>query len=77
MMTGFGVSIWFIALVLFVLLLLGIPVVLIILFSRGTFGSGSNQSSDFSGAKEILDQRYARGEISRDEYERMKQDISR
>jgi len=28
------------------------------------------------GARQILDQRYARGEISREEYELMKQDIS-
>lgn len=27
------------------------------------------------GAREILDQRYARGEISREEYERMKGDL--
>ncbi|HEB63976.1 MAG TPA: SHOCT domain-containing protein [Chloroflexi bacterium] len=27
-------------------------------------------------AREVLDQRYARGEISRDEYERIKRDIA-
>lgn len=35
-------------------------------------GSGNYQPS----AREILDQRYARGDISREEYELMKKDIS-
>ncbi len=36
--------------------------------------SGISQSSELS-AGEILDQRYARGEITREQYELMKQDI--
>lgn len=38
--------------------------------SEGNAGSGS-------GAVDILDQRYARGEITREEYQRMREDLSR
>jgi putative membrane protein len=38
--------------------------------SRGTNRGGSDQS-----AQQILDQRYARGEISREQYDIMKQDL--
>lgn len=43
------------------------------------FTDGHRHPPDQSGpgpsAREILDQRYARGEIDRDQYQRMKQDL--
>lgn len=42
-------------------------------------GSGSNNgttSNQAPSARDILDQRYARGELSRDEYQEMLHDIS-
>lgn len=37
---------------------------------------GSNPSSRDTNARELLDQRYARGELTRKEYEQIKKDIS-
>jgi len=44
------------------------------LFPRGGQGTGLLAGHDQS-AREILDTRYARGEITREEYELMKQDL--
>jgi putative membrane protein len=48
---------------------------------RSLFSGGRNSSFQGSGgeesAKEILDRRYARGELSREEYEVMKQDLAK
>lgn len=52
-------------------------VVIIYLIFRGTSywaQKGSGQSSSQS-AEEILKERYAKGEISKEEFERMKQDL--
>jgi putative membrane protein len=40
------------------------------MFGRGSGGGGSRTQSD--NAREILDKRFAKGEISKDEYEDMK-----
>jgi putative membrane protein len=40
-------------------------------------GSGGGGASDAGMALRILEERYARGEISRDEYLRMKSDLAR
>lgn len=47
------------------------------IFGRGNFGSCGDQHSnnDTQSALEILKQRYAKGEISREEFEQMKKDI--
>jgi len=43
-------------------------------FSRGCCGTGQ---STYGKAEEILQDRYARGEISKDEYQRIKGDLDR
>jgi len=43
-------------------------------FSRGCCGTGR---STYGKAEEILRDRYARGEISKDEYQRIKGDLDR
>jgi putative membrane protein len=45
-----------------------------ILFPRGGQEASSSGEGDFN-AHEILDQRYVRGEITREQYELMKQDL--
>jgi putative membrane protein len=48
-----------------------------IFFMRGMFGrscgTGQDQGSKPESAREILDKRFAKGEISKQEYEEMKQ----
>lgn len=55
---------------------------LFILFWLAVIGGGiwlgslqAGQKKDGASAREILDQRYARGELSREDYERMKADL--
>ena len=57
-------------------------IVLLIFAIRWAVGSGIRDAAEEMGtseggraARRILDERYARGEISRDEYERMRRDI--
>ena len=45
------------------------------LFPRGDQGTPPSTGGDLS-ASEILDRRYARGEITREQYELMKQDLA-
>lgn len=56
---------------LFWIVIIVLAVWLVIYLTRRTGGSSSQQN-----ALDILNQRYARGEISKEEYERMKKDIS-
>lgn len=51
--------------------------VVYMIFGRGNFGTcgNKNSNSDTQSAIEILKQRYAKGEISREEFEQMKKDI--
>ncbi len=73
-MMGFG----FLGL-LVMLIILGGFVALIAGLGRGLplgrGGEGNYSTSQRPGAQEILDRRYARGEISREEYENMKVDL--
>jgi putative membrane protein len=60
------------ALLFLFLLLAGVVVVIVVLVARPGQNAGSSRSDD---ALEILRQRYARGEIDREEYERMREDL--
>lgn len=79
MMFGGGMFIGLIVLVLFLVLIGGLIVGGIWLVSRGTgsgglnFGQGTESSRE--GPLDILKQRYARGEITREEYESMREDL--
>jgi putative membrane protein len=56
------------------LLLIAIVVGVVVLFIRGT--QTMERGSSRPTAREILDRRYAAGEISRDQYEQMKRDLA-
>jgi putative membrane protein len=56
------------------LILLGVWLVSV-LFPRNRRGATFPSEGDLS-ARQILDQRYARGELSREQYELMKQDLA-
>ena len=74
MMMGFGV-----VGILFMLLFWGALIAGAVVLVRALFPKGDSISRTFAqggtSAGQILDQRYARGEVSREEYEIMKQDI--
>lgn len=61
-------------------LLIPIVLVLVLAYALGWLpnrsGSGNDRSPNRSDPKEILRQRYARGEIDREEFERMRDDLS-
>ena len=67
------------------LLIIGVWIVIVIVaiwlgktFLNGQFDSGMpNIKTRRESALDILENRYARGEITRDEFETMKQDIGR
>jgi putative membrane protein len=53
-----------------------IIIVLAVLLVKGLFNSNSNRSRDNDRtATQILDERYARGEITREQYQMMVKDI--
>jgi putative membrane protein len=76
--TGFGMGFGLIGL-LFMLIFWGGLILLAVWLVRALFSSNRGSDPNASGknqtARQILDQRYARGEISREQYETMKQDI--
>lgn len=57
--------------------LIFVVVMLVFIFraTGGSRGSGGGSGDRQDSAREILDQRYARGEVSRDDYLRMRKDI--
>ena len=61
------------------LLFWGVLIVLVVFLVRGLFQtnqtSAQNQSGPAPTAKQILEQRYARGEITREQYQLMLKDI--
>ena len=77
MMTGFGIGFGWIGLLLTLLFWSGL-ILLGVWLVREVFKSTSGSHFQFRGdptARQILDQRYARGEISQEEYEAMKHDL--
>ncbi len=72
MMTGFGLTGFFLMLLFWVILILLAAWLIKALFSMGR---NDTTQKDQPNAKEILDQRYARGDITREQYEKMKSDM--
>jgi len=73
-MMGFGMGLGMLFMVVFWIILIAGAVWLVgILFKTGRPPDDNNRSQT---AREILDQRYARGEITREQYELMKKDLS-
>lgn len=76
MMGGGGV--WWILWILVPLLLVAVIVLLVVALPRrgGPDGTG-NMQPPRSAARDILDERYARGEIDHDEYNRRRDELGR
>ena len=76
MMGGMGMGFGFIGMV-FMLLFWGLLILAAVWVAKALFGNVQpHQRKDHSqNPREILDQRYARGEITREQSELMKQDI--
>ena len=72
-MWGFW-GVWGIAMMLFMLLFWGLVIAGVVLGIRWLLGQGRESRSDT--ALEILRQRYARGEINKEEFETKKRDLS-
>lgn len=68
---GFGFGHWIFGVLFWIVLLL-----LIVGVVRGLAGAGGERRSGGRNAREILEERYARGEIDREEFERKRDDIS-
>lgn len=64
---------WGLGMMLIMLLFWGVIIVAIVFGIRWLLRQGREQQSD--SALEILRQRYARGEITKDDFERMKKDL--
>jgi putative membrane protein len=79
MMTGFGMGFVGLFGLLFIFLFFGGLILLAAWAAKSVLSTGgpSQPTSLVQGpnAREILDQRYARGEITREQYELMKQDL--
>ncbi len=67
--------VWFFPIVMPIFWVVVITVVLFLIFGRRAFKRSGRLGEDRESALEILKKRYARGEISRDDFERMKRDI--
>ena len=78
-MMGFGMGLGGIGLLVMLLFWSGLIFLAVwlvkTLFSGNTNNQSSNQYGKHTDAREILAERYARGEITREQYEIMKQDI--
>lgn len=70
-MMGFGVIGVVLLVGLLILLIVGAVVIAMLVSGR------DDKSSARGSAREILDERYARGEIDREEYERMRAELGR
>jgi len=80
-MMGFGMGFGLLGLLIMLLfwgglIFLAVWLVRTIFSNNSTHNSSTTQKREGSNALEILAQRYARGEITREQYEIMKRDIS-
>ena len=76
MMTGFGIM-GGLFMIVFLGGLIALVVWLVIKVFPGVRGQSNSPSGNMMNARDILDQRYAQGEIDREQYEMMKKDIER
>lgn len=75
-MMGFGLLGGLIGLIFNLVIIIGIVILIVWVVKRFTGGSANmNQSSDVQSPREILQVRYARGEITRDQYQQMLSDL--
>lgn len=77
MMNGFGFGgLGLIGLIFNLVIIVGIVILIVWAVRRFTSGTtSSNQPTSNQSAREILQSRYARGEITRDQYQQMLQDL--
>ncbi|HZD55169.1 MAG TPA: SHOCT domain-containing protein [Anaerolineales bacterium] len=78
-MMGFGMGFGLLGLLMMLLFwggLILLAVLLVRALFRGDHGSFNTPTGHAETAREILDQRYARGELTREQYELMKKDLS-
>jgi putative membrane protein len=78
MMTGmgFGFGGFFLMILFWISIIAGAVWIVKLIFTGTTGTLMPPGKSRGSSAREILDQRYAKGEMSREDYELMKQDLS-
>jgi putative membrane protein len=74
MMYGpYGGGMWFFHFLFWILIIIGVVLLIVWLVRQpGRYDRGYSEES----ALDILKKRYARGEVSKEEFERMKKDIS-
>ncbi|MCF6278072.1 MAG: SHOCT domain-containing protein [Anaerolineales bacterium] len=77
MMTGFGLGLGGFGLIGMLLFWVAViaGIVWLVKTVSGSNAQSPTQMQGGASARDILDQRYARGEITRDQYEAMKQDL--
>ena len=73
MMGGFG---WMWLMPIFWIVFIGLIIWAIVAFVRGSSGSRGQDASKMDSALEVLKKRYARGEISKEEFEEKKKDLA-
>ena len=84
MMYGYGLGylVMFVGAVVAILLLIGLVVLVVWAVRRSGSGAGGTLGGSMGGSataqtpKEILQMRYARGEITREQYQQMMQDLN-
>ena len=81
MMHGYGIGVIELFIIMIIMfLLLGGVILLIVWLVRSTgrkSGSDSGRKEDFESPREILKKRYARGDITREEYKDMLSDLEK
>ena len=75
MMDGMGMMVWSILSFLFGLLVLFLFILAVAYGVKRVWGQRSSDVTGKESALDLLKKRYAKGEISREEFERIKRDI--